>query len=370
MRKLLLFLGMLVGGVSCDTSPNLVNCDFDEQAMLTNYADELIIPRLEFLSLSLVLFESSVNEFASNPSIGLLNEVRIFYGTAYLQYQDCSTFQFGPGLIDGVPFTERFNTFPTNVPAILDNVANGVEVTSAAKSAVGFPAIDYLLFVEPGTSSNDVLDLFTTDVLAANRMAYLQQLVTELKTVTAQIEQGWLSSGGNYRQAFINNTGTANGSSISLLANSFNFDFETLKNFKFKIPLGKFNGGVVLPEKVEAYYAEGSTQLAKAQLENFKFIYEGTGTNGADGPGFYEYLLCLETEAMTGTLLADDIRGQFERIEQALAPVADPMSEALVSDFTTVDNAYTEMQIMVPKIKHEMTSALAIQISYQDNDGD
>jgi predicted lipoprotein len=370
MRKILVLLAIIMGGVSCDTSPDLVNCDFDEQEMLSNYSDELIIPRLTDFSLSLFLFESIVNEFAATPSIGLLNEVRILYGTAYLQYQECSAFQFGPGLISGVPFTERFNTFPTYTLAILDNVSNGLEVTSAAKSSVGFPAIDYLLFVEPGTSNDDVLSLFTADALAANRMTYLQQLATELKTVSAQMEQGWLASGGNYRTTFINNTGTAEGSSISLLANSFNFDFETMKNFKFKIPLGKFNGGIVLPEKVEAYYAEESIQLVKAQLESFKLIYEGTGTNGADGPGFYEYLACLEITSMSGGLLADDIRSQFESIEQALEPVSDPMSEALVSDFATVDNIYSQMQIMVPKIKHEMTSALTVQINYQDNDGD
>ena len=370
MRKTLVLLAIIMGGVSCDRSPDLVNCEFDETEMLSNYSDELILPRLTDFSLSLLLFESSVSEFANTPSIGLLNEVKIFYGTAYSQYQECSAFQFGPGLINGSPFTERFNTFPTNVTAILDNVTNELEVASSAKSAVGFPAIDYLLFVESGTSTEDVLALFTTHPMAANRMAYLQGLTTELKIIANQMEQGWLASGGNYRATFINNTGTADGSSISLLANSFNFDFETMKNFKFKIPLGKFNGGVVLPEKVEAYYAEESAQLAKAQLENFKLIYEGTGTNGADGPGFYEYLACLETSSMSGGLLADDIRSQFESIEQALEPVSGSMSEALVSDFAIVDNIYSQMQIMVPKIKHEMTSALAVQINYQDNDGD
>ncbi|MGB1318350.1 MAG: imelysin family protein, partial [Flavobacteriales bacterium] len=273
-------------------------------------------------------------------------------------------------LIDGVSFAERFNTFPTNVAAINDDISSGLAVADAAKSAVGFPALDYILFGEPGTITEDVLELFTTAPNAANRMAYLQGIAGELKTVSAQMEQGWLTSGGNYRETFVNNTGTADGSSISLLTNSFTFDFETLKNFKFKIPLGKFNGGVVLPEKVEAYYAEGSAQLAKAHLENLRLIFEGTGTNGANGPGFYEYLVCLETEAMNGGLLADDIRGQFELIEQKLELVSDPMSEALVSDFTTVDDAYREMQVMVPKIKHEMTSALAVQINYQDNDGD
>lgn len=370
MRKLVFILAIVFAGVSCDTSPNLVNCDFDEKAMLTNYADEIIIPRHADLSLSLLLFESSVTEFASNPTIGLLNEARIFYGTAYEQYQKCSMFAFGPGLIGGVRFTERFNTFPTNIAAISANVSSGTMVASSAKSAVGFPAIDYLLFSEPGTSNEDVLALFTTDPLASNRISYLQQLTLELKSTADAIEEGWIASGGNYRETFINNIGTATGTSIGMLVNDFNFDFETLKNFKFKIPLGKFNGGVVIPEQVEAYYAGGSARLAQKQVDSFKKVFEGTGENGANGIGLYEYLVCLETEATSGGLLADDILGHFETIVQHVNEVQDPMSEQLTTDFSTVDNAYTQLQMMVPKIKYDMTTALGVQINYQDNDGD
>lgn len=370
MRKLFICLSIVFGVASCDVSPNLVSCDFDEKEMLTNYADEIIIPRIAALSLSLILFESSVQQFAVTPSIGLLNEARIFYGTAYTQYQECSMLAFGPGLIDGVPFTERFNTFPTNTTTINANVTNGTAVSVSPRSAVGFPAVDYLLFSEHGTSNDDVLALFITDPLATNRKAYLQELAMEMKTTSAQIEQAWLATGGNYRQEFIDNTGTAEGTSISLLINDFNFDFEILKNFKFKIPLGKFNGGVVLPEKVEAFYSGGSAQLAQRQTEAFKKLYEGMGTNGTNGPGLYEYLTCLETEGTSGALLADEISDQFESIVQAVNAVQDPMSESLITDFTTVDNAYLQMQMMVPKIKYEMTSALGVQINYQDNDGD
>ena len=370
MRKIIIGIALILGVSSCDTSSHLINCDFDEQAMLENYADEIIVPRLSGLSLSLILLESSTQEFISNPSIGLLNEVRIFYGTAYSQYQECSAFTFGPGLISGVPFTERFNTFPTNVSEINQNISNSNSVETSVKSSVGFPALDYLLFIEPGTSNDDVLALYTTDALVTERQAYLLDLTTELKTTAVAIEQAWLSSGGNYAAQFISNTGTAEGTSIGQLVNAMNFDFETLKNFKFKIPLGKFNGGVVLPEKVEAYYAGGSALLARSQVEAFKKLFNGSTEANSNGIGLYEYLLCLETEGSNGTFLADEISGQFDVIQDAVNAISDPMSDALVSDFATVDNAYLQMQMMVPKIKYEMSSALGVQINYQDNDGD
>lgn len=349
---------------ACDTNPNLNNCDFDESAMLTNYADEIIIPCFGLLKIGVVHLNGAIAAFNTNPSIGTLNEVRIAYGASYLAYQRCSTFAFGPGLINGVPFRDRFNTFPTSTLNIETNITNGTDVSASVKSAVGFPAIEYLIFGN-GETDQELVDGFSTATNAAARRTYLQQLGEELVATTTQIDSGWAT----YRSAFISNTGTADGSSISLLINDFNFDFETLKNFKFKIPLGKLNGGVVLPQNVEGYYSGGTAQLAVEQAESFKDVFLGVGENQSDGSGLYEYLVCLDTK--TGDqLLADVIEDRFNLIITALSAIPDPMSETLVSNKPIVDDAYTEMQQMVPLIKHEMTSALGVQISYQDNDGD
>lgn len=358
-----------MGVSACDTPPDPINCNFDQQGLLTNYADEIIIPRFEQLNLALLFLVSSIQGFYANPTPGLLVEIRVTYGATYLAYQECSTFAFGPGLINGIPFRERFNTFPTNISTINQNIQSGANVASSPKSSVGFPAIEYLVFGEQGTSTADLVTLFTTDADATARKAYLQQLAAEMKTTVASIVEGWSASGGNYRQQFISSTGMADGSSLSLLVNEMSFDFETLKNFKFKIPLGKLNGGVVLPQTVEAFYSGGSVQLATKQVAAFQELYLGIGTNGADDLGLYEYLKCLETES-SGQLLADRMTDQFDAILDALALVPDPLSETLVSDKQIVDDAYDEMQMMVPLMKFEMTTALGVQINYQDNDGD
>ncbi|MDA9120901.1 imelysin family protein [Flavobacteriales bacterium] len=371
-RVLKMCFGLLFIATACNTQKdNLVNCDFDQHAMLTNYSDEIIIPRFGELDLGLQFLEASFNAFVANPTPGLLVEVRISFGAAYDRYQRCSTFGFGPGLIDGVAFRARFNTFPTNVSVINSNIENGTEVSASPTSTVGFPALDFLLFGQAGATDAELVALFTTDVNAANRVAYFNQLVSELSTTTNQIIDDWTS----YRSTFISNTGTSAGSSISMLVNEFNFDFETLKNFKFKIPLGKFNGGIVLPETVEAFYGGGSIRLAKEQVTGMKNLYLGVGENGADGLGLYDYVLCVkplaEGEENEGLLaLADDVSEQFLEIELALELVPDPLSETLQTNKPVVDDAHTQMQMMVPLIKREMTSALGVQISYQDNDGD
>ena len=364
--------GLLFFVSACNTKEDtLVNCDFDQQAMLTNYADEIIIPSFGEMDLRLQFLDASFNAFLANPTSGLLVEVRISFRAAYERYQRCSTFGFGPGLIDGIAFRTRYNTFPTDILVINSNIENGIEARTSPTSTVGFPALDFLLFGEDGTTDAELVALFTTDVNAANRIAYFNQLVSELSETTKQIIDGWTS----YRSTFISNTGTSAGSSISILVNEFNFDFENLKNFKFKIPLGKFNGGTVLPRTVEALYAGSSVRLAKEQVSRMKNLYLGVGENGVGGLGIYDYVLCVkpltEGEEVEGLLaLADDISEQFLEIESVLELVPDPLSETLQTNKPVVDDAHTQMQMMVPLIKREMTSALGVQISYQDNDGD
>ena len=56
--------------------------------------------------------------------------------------------------------------------------------------------------------------------------------------------------------------------------------------------------------------------------------------------------------------------------EAALELIPDPMSETLTTNKQVVDDAYLQLQMMVPMIKSELTSALGVQINYQDNDGD
>jgi predicted lipoprotein len=110
--------------------------------------------------------------------------------------------------------------------------------------------------------------------------------------------------------------------------------------------------------------------LAERQLMAFKEMYEGNGSNGSNGVGLYEYMACLQTKAANGDLLADAINDQFQLIASSLSAIPAPLSQSLVSNKPLVETAYSNLQMMVPLIKYELTSALAVQISYQDNDGD
>lgn len=359
-------VSLLFMTAACDTGKTLPNnCSFDEGAMLTNYADDIIIPRFGDLETAIIDLESSVDVFLDNPTIALLSETQSSFKVAYKQYQRCSSFRFGPGLIEGYSFTDSFNTFPTETDFIETSVIAGTTISSYPNSAVGFPALDYLLFGLFSETPQDVVDKFSISASAMNRGICLSELVDELKNTTQSILTDWNS----YRSTFINNTGTADGTSISEIGNEFNRDYEVMKNFKFKVPLGKFNGGVALPEKVEGYYSGISAELSSNQLAAIKDFYKGIAESGADGTGLFDYLECLQTQS-GNQYLSEAIFDRFEITANQLNQVPDPMSEALINNKPVVDDAYTEMQMTVPLIKHEMTSAFGVQINYESGDGD
>lgn len=360
-------VGLAVMASGCDTATDVVNCDFDAQVMRENYADNLIAPAFSDWAASAADLKQKATDFAAAQDANNLTALRQAFLSSYKDFQHASPYAIGSGIINGMVFRDFVNTFPTNTGLISNYVEAGtVDAAQNPNSTVGYPALDYLLFGVPGTSEADVLSSFTTGDDAANRRAYVVSLTERIHAIATEVNDGW----SGYRSTFVNSTGSGEGSTLEQLVNQFNRDLENLKNFKLKIPLGKFNGGVVLPEQVEAYYSGRSAELAKEQLTALRYMYLGTASNGADGLGLDDYLECLKAGADSDGLLSEAIRNQFQAIVEAFQLLEDPMSEQLLSNKPVVDDAHTQLQMIVPLTKREMSGALGVQVTYQSNDGD
>jgi predicted lipoprotein len=181
--------------------------------------------------------------------------------------------------------------------------------------------------------------------------------------------QAWNPAYGNYITTFKISTGSDVGSSISMLINQLTFDLEIIKNAKLAIPLGKKTLGSPLPEKCEAYYSRVSVELMKKNLNNLYNTYAGIDVNGANKDGFDDYLEFLSID-FNGTKLHLAINNQFNLALNKLNEVPDPLSQSILSQNAKVEAAYIEIQKLVVLLKNDLASALGIQITYQDSDGD
>lgn len=340
---------------------------FDKAAMLTNIGENIILPAYNNLKSAVDSLNESTDAFTQNPSLLTLQAVQLKFINAYVRYESASTFEFGPA--DAELFRGSANIFPCDTNKINSKIATGdFDISTISDlDAKGFPALDFLLF---SSSNNDFALLkYTNAANAANARIYLQTLVADLKHKTDAINTGWNVNGGNYITQFKNNLGSSVGSSLGLLINQFNYDYENLKNARIGIPSGKKSMGTVFPNKVEAFYSGKSLMLAIEQLKSIENIYLGRDAKGNDGLGFDDYLAALKTQHPSGPL-NEVIKNKILSAKSKLAAIQAPLSQTIVTNPASVDAAYMEIFQLTVLIKVDMPSAFGVMITYEDNDGD
>ena len=156
---------------------------FNRQAMLSNWADNIIVPAIQGFSSSLDQMVSAKNDFIANPDQTTLTNLRTSWLSAYSNWQYVEIFNIGPA--ESINYAFQMNIYPTNVQDIQNNIANGnYDLTSVNNNdAVGFPAVDYLLY---GIADNDsdILNAFTSDANANGNTQYLSDVIDQMQTLT------------------------------------------------------------------------------------------------------------------------------------------------------------------------------------------
>jgi predicted lipoprotein len=341
-----------------------------KDSVLVNIGNNIILPHYQAFASYVNSLDSAILNFNATPDVTKLGNVQAIFRNAYTAWQTVSAFDgFGPAY-SAQPTLSSLNLFPTTASRIDSNILSGNDNVNAFAnaSAKGFPALDYLLFgAGGGTLAN-----FTTDASAANRRSYLAAVSADIKNEANAALTGWSAGGGNYINTFIDGTGNSVSSSLGLLINSVDQDFEVLKNDCLGIPLGKQPPGQilpVLPKEVEAYYSGISVQLALANLLTAQTIYLGYSTQGPRGPGLKQYLVQVNAK-YNGGPLADTIAAHFTAAIAALQAVPDPLSATIQNDPAGANAAYVQIQQLVVLLKTDMPSSLGVLITYGDNDGD
>lgn len=367
----------LVGGIlwAC-TKPTTENpADSDalssnRKEVLTNLADNIIIPRYKSMQYDLNQLKQQLQAFEAAPTVQTLHALQSSMTTAYIGWQSTELFDVGPA--ESVTLRYFFNIYPTNVDIIAQNIQNpnaNLEIPSNY-AAQGFPAIDYLLH---GIDSTDagILAYYTTDVNAAKRLAYLNKIVDHMVTLNDQVYNSWT---GDYRNTFINRTKLDIGSSTSLLVNGLTLHYERyIRSGKIGIPSGAMMNGVVAPEKVESFYSpELSGSLARTAHTAFVQLFNGQNSSGVQtGTSIKSYLDAIEAkDPSTQVLLSKVINDQLDVCQQKLAGLDNNFHDQIISDNQKMKDAYAELQKTVRLLKVDMASAMSITITYTDNDGD
>jgi predicted lipoprotein len=337
--------------------------DFDRGLMLTNLADNIIIPSYEGFASKMILLNNAGQDFTATPNQNTLDLFRSSWLNAYKSWQGIEMFNIGKA--EELQYSFYMNVYPLTVSDVQNNVMNGGYNLNNVNNqdAQGFPALDYLLH---GISDNDadLLAIFTSGPNASGYSNYVNDVLNQMNNLTQEVLNNWKDS---FRSTFINSKSNTATSSLNKLVNDFIFYYEKgLRANKFGIPAGVFSANP-LPEKVEAFYKKDiSKELALDALQAVEDFFNGKQYNGTStGESFKSYLLYLER---------DDIyistRDQFNIARLEINNLTNNLSEQVITDNSKMTRAYDELQKAVVLIKVDMLQAFSVNIDYVDADGD
>nr|WP_322623679.1 imelysin family protein [uncultured Flavobacterium sp.] len=370
MKKIVALLSIVLFTAACsssDSNGNSNTANYDKTAVLTNWADNIIIPTYTAYDNANATLQTSVSTFTATPNADNLVAVQTAWLNAYKVFQHAAIFDIGKAT--NLSLVLSANTFPTDVTGIRNNVTSGTYTLGrpAEFARQGFPALDYLLY-GLGTTNDQVLTYYTTNTQAAAYKQYLTAVTADLKRVSGLILTDW---NGSYRDTFIANdnavTGSLNHSTNNLVKNME----KDVRNPKLGIPAGLFSAGTLYPDKVEAYYRNNvsKTLLNEAVTASKNFFngtyYDGTGS----GASLKGYLDAVGAKS-GGQNLSDIINAQFNTVLTTNNTLNESFSTQVTTDNTKMIAAHTALQKLVVYLKLDMFSALSLTIDYVDGDGD
>lgn len=370
MKKILVLICSVALLFSCgdNDSPEETSNDFDRTTMLTNWADNIIIPSYTNYQTKVNTLNTSIVSFNANPTEANLILVRNNWKEAYIAYQYVAIYNVGKA--EEISLKDCTNAYPTDVTGINANIQSNsynLELLSQY-SKQGFPAIDYMI---NGLASTDttIVDFYTTNTDASSYKQYLAALSLRLKSNADAIVTNWNLS---FRNDFIANNGTSVSSSVNRVTNNFVKNFEKdIRTGKIGIPAGVFSSGTLFPEKTEAYYATGfSKELLTASIQASKDFFNGkyftSTTTGSSLKTYLDYVNAVRN----GQKLSDIINTQYATIFTANTVLNNSLSQQVNSDNSKMITSYDALQQNVIYFKLDMMQALNITIDYVDSDGD
>ncbi len=369
----LILFGLLLSAVlivSCGkespTSEDQVD-NYDRSLMLSNWADNLIIPAFDSYLNSLNDLSNAVNTFNNEATIDNLNALQSQWLVSYKAWQRVSMYDIGKA--EEIGLRNFTNVYPVDVAGIENNITTSdfnLELPSSFDEQ-GFAAIDYLIH-----------DIDHDDTMIVNRYdsvsgeayrAYLSRITDRLAYLADLVVQDWKTQ---YRSTFKQNSGSSATASVNKVINDYLFYYEKfLRAGKIGIPAGVFSSST-LPDRVEAYYAqEVSKELYLESLDAAQDFFNGVSFDGTTtGDGLSSYLDYLDGINDYQTNLSEMINAQFDNARVASQALDNNLASQVITDNSMMLKVYDELQKNVILMKVDMLQALNVKVDYVDADGD
>ena len=357
MKRIALFIGIFMLPLSMMLSCKDKNKDedetFDKGPILTNLADNYILPGYIDLNDKIGALQTAWNTFQADQSQSNFDLVKGAWETANISFHRIKIMDFGPAATVGLH--AALGTFPADTTQIQNNIAAGTYALTTADNidAIGFDALDYLLY------RSNAYNLVCS---SANTRVYISELITKMKTEAQTVLSAWQNG---YRATFVAGTGTSSTDAFALLVNAFCRDYELVKSIQVGIPIGMQSLGIQQPHYLAARRSGLGKNLMITNIQTVWDVFRGMSYTGTDGQGFDDYLNAIEMSSLTST-----VNSRFGYMTSHPNTWSGTIEQMMGTNPSTLTDFYNYMQGSVVYLKTDMSSAFGVLITYQDNDGD
>ena len=375
MKTLKIFISISILSIfiiSCSSSSDDEQStipEFDRSAVLKNYADNIIIPRLNNFRSSVDYLKESVDAYVDSPDITTYTELHNSWLEAYINWQYVEMFNIGKA--EEIMFFSKTNTYPVNEGRIQENINNQKTDLSNpnAWSCQGFPGLDYMIHGIANTE-NEIINQYIQNPLNGK---YLKVVLNELNNNTDLVLDDW----NTYRNTFVNSIENTATSAFNMLTNDFVYYFEKgLRTNKIGIPSGVFSNNP-LSNKVEAYYSSknGIEDVSRDLIENalnaVDLVFQGKSSNQSPvGPSFKTYLDFIKANNVSADDIGSIVVNKIQTANQKILDLNKNFINQVENDNGKMLAAFDALQTIVVNLKTDMLSLFNVAVDYTDADGD
>ena len=375
MKTLKIFISISILSIfiiSCSSSSDDEQStipEFDRSAVLKNYADNIIIPRLNNFRSSVDYLKESVDAYVDSPDITTYTELHNSWLEAYINWQYVEMFNIGKA--EEIMFFSKTNTYPVNEGRIQENINN--EKTDLSNpndwSCQGFPGLDYMIH-GIADSENEIINQYIQNPLNGK---YLKVVINELNDNTDLVLNDW----NTYRNTFVNSVENTATSAFNMLTNDFVYYFEKgLRTNKIGIPSGVFSNNP-LSNKVESYYSSknGIEDVSRDLIENalnaVDLVFQGKSSNQSPvGPSFKTYLDFIKANNVSADDIGSIVVNKIQTANQKILDLNKNFINQVENDNGKMLAAFDALQTIVVNLKTDMLSLFNVAVDYTDADGD
>ena len=375
MKTLKIFISISILSIfiiSCSSSSDDEQStipEFDRSAVLINYADNIILPRLNNFKSSVDYLKESGDAYVDSPDMTTYTELHNSWLEAYINWQYVEMFNIGKA--EEIMFFSKTNTYPVNEGRIQENIINQKTDLSNPNdwSCQGFPGLDYMIHGIANTE-NEIINQYIQNPLNGK---YLKVVLNELNNNTDLVLDDW----NTYRNTFVNSIENTATSAFNMLTNDFVYYFEKgLRTNKIGIPSGVFSNNP-LSNKVEAYYSSknGIEDVSRDLIENalnaVDLVFQGKSSNQSPvGPSFKTYLDFIKANNVSADDIGSIVVNKIQTANQKILDLNKNFINQVENDNGKMLAAFDALQTIVVNLKTDMLSLFNVAVDYTDADGD